>query len=112
MIAATKASIGDNGEQCGSFRFRGGGAGRPVAAGLGCLYRQRWRQELCRRFQIPRHLAEEPATNGETTVLQPASSTGNAWVLTPQTTGGGLVLQSTGSAGATVVTCGSSGTCQ
>jgi len=110
MIAATKASIGDNGSNAGHFgsRWRRWSSCR---SRLGCLYRQRWRQELCRRFQY-RASGGEPATNGETTVLQPASSTGNAWVLTPQTTGGGLVLQSTGSAGATVVTCGSSGTCQ
>ena len=44
------------------------------------------------------------AANGATGVLQPVSPTGNAWVLTPQTTDGGTVLRSSADGG-TALAC-------
>jgi hypothetical protein len=53
-------------------------------------------------------MPENPEATGETAVLQPSAASGNAWVLTPQDTSGATVLNGTN---ATVLACGSSGSC-
>jgi hypothetical protein len=52
--------------------------------------------------------AENPETDGQTAVLQPDGSTRNAWVLTPESTGGATVLNG---ASAGVLACGSTNGC-
>jgi hypothetical protein len=48
-------------------------------------------------------------TSGKTIVLQPSAQTGNARILTPQSSGGATVLRGSGSGGAAV--CLSGGSC-